>query len=170
MRPSGTHSTIRLLQEGLRGGAERVSSHLLGTFCFIGGRMSNLGTARPVFRALVCALVPEAASLDGAGWNDLERLVETALAARPASLRRRVLLFLRFIEWLPLARYGCRFTSLDAARRARFLTSLQDHPVQLIRLGFWGVRTLALMGYYGRPEAAHAIGYAADARGWEALG
>ena len=131
--------------------------------------MSNLGTVRPVFRALVCAVVPEAASLDEQGWGDAERLVETALGMRPASLQRRVLLFLRFIEWLPLVRYGRRFTSLDAARRAQFLSSLQDHPVQLIRLGFWGVRTLALMGYYGRPEAAKAIGYAADARGWEAL-
>lgn len=132
--------------------------------------MSNLGTVRPVFRALVCTVVPEAASLDEKGWGDAERLVETALGMRPANLQRRVLLFLRFVQWLPLVRYGRRFTSLDAARRARFLSSLQGHPVQLIRLGFWGVRTLALMGYYGRPEAAKAIGYAADARGWEALG
>lgn len=131
--------------------------------------MSNLGTVRPVFRALVCTVVPEAASLDEKGWSDAERLVETALGMRPASLQRRVRLFLRFVEWLPLVRYGRRFTSLDAQRRARFLSSLQDHPVQLIRLGFWGVRTLALMGYYGRLEAAKAIGYAADARGWEAL-
>lgn len=134
------------------------------------GRMGKLGTVRPVFRALVCAVVPEAAALDERGWSDAERLVETALAMRPANLQRRVLLFLRFLEWLPLARYGRRFTSLDAPRRAQFLSFLQDHPVQFLRLGFWGVRTLALMGYYGRPEAAQAIGYAADARGWEARG
>ena len=132
--------------------------------------MSSLAPVRPVFRALVCTVVPDAASLDERSWNDAERLVEAALAMRPANLQRRVRLFLRFIEWAPLARYGRRFTSLDAERRARFLTSLQDHPVQLIRLGFWGVRALALMGYYGRPEGAKAIGYAADARGWEALG
>jgi len=132
--------------------------------------MSNLGTVRPTFRALMCAVVPEATSLDEKGWSDAERLVQTALGMRAPNLQRRVLLFLRFVEWLPVMRYGRRFTSLDAARRAQFLSSLQDHPVQLIRLGFWGVRTLALMGYYGRPEAAKAIGYAAAARGWEALG
>lgn len=132
--------------------------------------MNKLGTVRPVFRALVCAVVPEAAALDEQAWGDAERLVETALGMRPANLQWRVLLFLRFIEWLPLVRNGRRFTSLDAARRAQFLSSLQDHRVQLIRLGFWGVRTLALMGYYGRPEAAKAIGYAANARGWEARG
>lgn len=132
--------------------------------------MNKFDTVRPVFRALVCAVVPEAASLDEQDWSEAERLVETALDMRPANLQRRVLLFLRFMEWLPLARYGRRFTSLDAARRAQFLSSLQDHRVQVIRLGFWGVRTLALMGYYGRPEAAKAIGYAADPRGWEARG
>ena len=132
--------------------------------------MSHLATIRPLFRALVSTVVPEAGSLDEKGWSQAERLVETALAMRPANLQRRVLLFLRFVEWLPLMRYGRRFTALDAARRARFLCSLQDHPVQVIRLGFWGVRTLALMGYYGRPEAAKSIGYAADARGWEARG
>ena len=146
--------------KALRRGAERVSSQA----------MSHLVTVRPTFRALVCAVVPEAASLDEGAWGDVEGLVETALEMRPANLQRRVLLFLRFIEWLSLMRYGRKFSTLDDARRATFLSFLQDHPVQLIRLGFWGVRTLALMGYYGRPEAAKAIGYGADPRGWEALG
>ena len=37
-----------------------------------------------------------------------------------------------------------------------------------VRRGFWGLRTLVFMGYYARPEAAAAIGYRADVRGWEA--
>jgi hypothetical protein len=40
----------------------------------------------------------------------------------------------------------------------------------IIRVGFWGLRTLALLGYYARPEAAEEIGYTADRRGWEAPG
>lgn len=132
--------------------------------------MSHLDAVRPVFRALMCTVVPEAADLGEKEWADAEHLVEAALSQRPPKLRRRVLLFFRLVDWMPLARYGRRFASLDAARRARFLAALQDHSVPLVRLGFWGVRTLALMGYYGRPEAVKAIGYAADARGWEALG
>ena len=58
--------------------------------------MSNLGTVRPVFRALMCTVVPEAVSLDEKGWSDAERMVQTALSMRPANLQRRVLLFLRF--------------------------------------------------------------------------
>jgi len=57
---------------------------------------------------------------------------------------------------------------LDPARRARFLDSLQTSRLLLARRGIWGLRTLVLMGYYGRPRAAAAIGYRADPRGWEA--
>ena len=40
--------------------------------------------------------------------------------------------------------------------------------VLLLRRGFWGLRTLVMLGYYGRPEAARAIGYRASPLGWEA--
>jgi len=35
----------------------------------------------------------------------------------------------------------------------------QNFPVQLIRSGFWGVRTLVMMSYYGRPDVAALVGY-----------
>jgi hypothetical protein len=34
-----------------------------------------------------------------------------------------------------------------------------DAPLAPLRHGFWGVKTLIFMGYYGRPEAAAEIGY-----------
>jgi hypothetical protein len=98
-----------------------------------------------------------------------EALVEDALAIRPPALRRQLQLFLRAIEWLPVVRYGHRFSALRDEQRGRILRHLQDHPVERIRCGFWGLRTLALLGYYGRPEAAYAIGYCPEARGWEAV-
>lgn len=125
---------------------------------------------RAVFRAVVTIVVPEALSLDQPRWTELEQLVDETLRARPHSLQRQFRLLLRGIQWLPVLRYGRTFSSLDPARQARFLSYLQDHPTNLIRQGFFGLRTLALLGYYGRPEAARAIGYAADSRGWEALG
>lgn len=127
-----------------------------------------LPSVRPILRAIGATVVPEADRLDDAGWTALERIVADALAARPAALQRQLLLLVRLVEWLPLVRYGRRFTRLDAARRTRFLESLQDAPLLLLRRGCWGLRTLLLMGYYGRPEAARTIGYAADPRGWEA--
>jgi hypothetical protein len=72
------------------------------------------------------------------------------------------------IEMAPVLRYGRGFTALDDARRTAVLHVLQDAPLLLLRRGFWGLRTLVLMGYYARPAAAAQIGYRADARGWEA--
>jgi len=130
---------------------------------------SVLAPVRDVFRAVVVNVVPEAKQLDESGWLALEALVEDALAIRPPALRRQLQLFLRAIEWLPVVRYGHRFSALRDEQRGRILRHLQDHPVERIRCGSWGLRTLALPGYYGRPEAAYAIGYCPEARGWEAV-
>ena len=127
-----------------------------------------LSGQREAFRAVAETVVPEAARLDPAEWNDVERIVTRAIAARPGRLQRQLAMLLRFLEWIPLFRYGRRFSRLDPARRARFLDSLQTSRLLLARRGIWGLRTLVLMGYYGRPRAAAAIGYRADPRGWEA--
>lgn len=121
-----------------------------------------------VFRAVVTTIVPESTVLDEPGWHDLETVVAGLLRGRPASLQRRLRLFLRLIEWLPVVRYGRRFTSLDQAARTRVLAHLENDPISKVRVGFWGLRTLVLAGYYGRAEAAREIGYAATPQGWEA--
>lgn len=123
---------------------------------------------REVLRALTCAAVPEADALDAAGWDAVLGTVATALAARPAALRRQLSLLLRALEWLPVLRYGRRLSRLDAARRARVLARLERAPLLALRRGFWGARTLVLMGYYTRPGADAEVGYRADPRGWEA--
>ncbi len=129
---------------------------------------SVLAPVRPVFRALCASFVPEFAALDERGWAEAEAIVERFLSTRPAAVRSQLTLLIRLLDALPLLRYGRRFTGLDDARRRRVLEALQDAPVLLLRRGIWGVRTLAFMGYYARPEAAAAIGYRADPRGWEA--
>jgi hypothetical protein len=130
---------------------------------------SVLAPVRVVFRAVVVTVVPDAKQLDEPSWLALEALVEDALEIRPAALRVQLQLFLRALEWLPVVRYGRTFAALGDEQRSRVLRHLQDHPVERIRCGFWGLRTLALLGYYGRPEGAHAIDYAPDPRGWEAV-
>jgi len=124
---------------------------------------------RAVFRAVVVTVVPDAKQLDEPGWLALEALAEDALVMRPPALRKQLQLFLRAIEWLPVVRYGRTFAALGDEQRRRVLCYLQDHPVERIRCGFWGLRTLAFLGYYGRPEGAQAIGYRPDPRGWKAV-
>lgn len=127
-----------------------------------------LAPVRGVFRALAATIVPEAAALDEAGWARVEAVVERALRERPPKLRRQLVLFVRLLGVLPLVRYGRPFEGLDEARRTRFLRAVEDARPLLVRRGFWGLRTLVYMGYYGRPEAAAEIGYRASVRGWEA--
>ena len=121
-----------------------------------------------IFRAVVSTIVPEAAALDDQGWHDLHQVVEALLGDRPESLKRQLRIFLRAIQWMPVIRYGRPFTRLNPAARARVLAHLQNDRIQKVRVGFWGLRTIVLAGYYGRPGAAQTIGYAASAGGWEA--
>jgi hypothetical protein len=125
-----------------------------------------LAPVRPLFRVLAATFVPEAAALDERGWTEAEAIVERFLATRPARVRRQVPLLIRLVDLLAVIRHARRLPSLDDGDRLRLLESLQDAPFLLLRRGIWGVRTLAFMGFYGRPEAAAAIGYRADARGW----
>ena len=127
-----------------------------------------LAPVRATFRAVAATVVPEAAVLDEAGWARLEAIVEGALAQRPARMQRQLVVFIRLIDALALARYRRRFRSLDVARRAAVLGRLQDSPVLLFRRGFWGLRTLVYMGWYAQPETAQRIGYQGHIRGWPA--
>lgn len=127
-----------------------------------------LAPVRPTFRVIAATVVPATASLDEAGWRALETIVEHALAERPARMRRQLVVFIRLIDLLALARHRRRFRSLDEARRVRVLDGLQDSPVLLLRRGFWGLRTLIYMGWYAQPRTAERIGYRGHLRGWNA--
>lgn len=125
-----------------------------------------LDAVRPVFRELAVAIVPEARELDAAGWARLESIVQDALGQRPAAMRRQLLVFIRLLNLLPALRWGRTFRSLDEPRRRRFLHGLETSRLFLFRRGFWGLRSLVHMGYYGRPESHEALGYRARLRGW----
>lgn len=126
------------------------------------------GRGNSRLRAVVVTAVPEAATLTDAGWRDAEAIMARALAARPAGVRRQVGLFLRALDVVSIVRHGRPLTALGPAERTRLLESLSQSRLLLLRRGVWGLRTLAFMGYYARPEAAQAIGYRASAAGWDA--
>ena len=52
--------------------------------------MTVLLPVRPIFRAVVSTVVPEASQLHEQGWAELETLVETALQDRPAAMLRQL--------------------------------------------------------------------------------
>jgi len=130
----------------------------------------SLGGVRDPFRALCVAFVPESAELGEPGWRELESEVELALADRPPAIQRQMILLIRILDLLARARQGSPLAALPPASRRELLTHLQNSRWLLLRRGVWGLRTLAFLGYYSRPDIAESIGYRADARGWEAQG
>ncbi len=129
---------------------------------------SPFSSVRGVFRAIAATVVPEAARLDENSWLELEEIIGKALEARPAGIRHQLTLLVRALDLLPIFRFGRTFQGLDPTRRTQFLLGIQDAPLLLLRRGFWGLRTLIFMGYYGREEGRAETGYRADPRGWEA--
>ena len=123
---------------------------------------------RPQFRALAASFVPETAAAAPAEWAALETTVERALAARPASLRRRLALLIRGLDLLARLRLGRGLAALDGARRAAFLERVAASPLPLLRRGVWGLRTLVMLGWYTQPSVTRAIGYRAEPAGWDA--
>ncbi len=105
------------------------------------------------------AIVPEAASLDAEERRAFRAIVEDALAARPAGVRRQLSLFLTVLRLAPVARWGAPLDRLAPARREAALRWFENAPLTLLRKGFWGVKALSFMGYYARPGVGAGIGY-----------
>jgi len=113
-------------------------------------------------------VIPRAEDLAADAWDDIETIVADGLASRPPTLLKQLALFFRVIDIVAVLRHARRFDRLGASRRTRMLGAFERSPFVLLRRGFWGLRTLALMGYYARPAAKREIGYRADPGGWEA--
>jgi hypothetical protein len=128
----------------------------------------RLGAATRRFRAICVAFVPEAATLDEAGWGEVESIVGHALAARPVAVRRQLAVLTRLLDLVALGRTRRTLTGLSPAARRVLLDTLAKSRLLLLRRGIWGLRTLVFMGYYARPRAARDIGYRASAAGWTA--
>ena len=104
-------------------------------------------------------IVPETAGLDQAGTARFFSIIDHALGARPAAVRRQFAVFLGLIRWAPLVRYGRNFDSLPPARQDAVLRWFEDNPVGALRSGTWGLKTMVFMGYYGQPETNASVGY-----------
>jgi hypothetical protein len=104
-------------------------------------------------------LVPGAAALSGDEMQRLLDLVDEALDERTPALRRQFSLLLSVLRWAPAAQFGRPLERLPRDTQATVLRWFQDAPLQTLRGGFWGFRTLVFLGYYGRPEAREALGY-----------
>ncbi len=118
-------------------------------------------------RALAGGFLPESSGFAEADWIAMEGIIGEVLGQRPAPMRRQLGVFVRLINLAALLRHGRSLSRLTPDESRVLLQALERSRLLLVRRGTWGLRTLVLMGYYTRPEAAAAIGYRATAAGWE---
>ena len=86
-------------------------------------------------------------------------IVDAALQDRDSGTRKQFGTSLGVLRWTPVARFGRPFDRLPSARRDAILRWFQDCPLGLLRKGFWSLKALVFMGYYGRPECWAEVGY-----------
>jgi len=132
------------------------------------GNESVLSSLQDPLRAIGSVVLPSTNVLDEEGWNRAERIIEGALASKPAGIKRQIRLFLRLVNVLPILSTGRTLTKLPLEKRAGFLQRFHRSPLMPLRRGMWGIRTLLFMGYYNQDQVRAGIGYAADPRGWTA--
>jgi len=125
--------------------------------------MKSLSQDKAQFlQTLAARIVPETTELDAAGSGHFFGIIDDALQDREASVRRQFAVFLGVLRWAPLVRYGVPLDKLSADRQDAVLRWFEDCPVSLIRKGFWGLKAMVFMGYYGHPETNELVGYAPD--------
>ena len=128
--------------------------------------MKSLSQEKAEFLGVLAArIVPETTDLDASGQQRFLAIIDNALFDRPATVRRQFATFLGLIRTAPLIRYGKSFDKLTADRQDTVLRWFEDCPVGLLRKGFWGLKAMVFMGYYGQPETNVLVGYAPDLDG-----
>jgi len=127
------------------------------------------GRQRAFVTALGHALVPQTRGLSPDRQARFFEIIETMLATRPNQTVRLLKVFLAFLRWFPILRFGGRLDRLDGQRQTIALRWFENSPVASIRTGFWGVKTLVYMGYYAQPDVAAELGYTPSRNGNERL-
>ena len=110
-------------------------------------------------------IVPAFAELSETDRAEFRAIIEKALAERPPAVVKQLSLFLKVVNLAPIFRWGRPLSKLpdDAAHRA--LLWFQESPIGRLRQGFWGLRTIVFMGFYGRVASWADIGYGPELDG-----
>ncbi|MEW5984537.1 MAG: hypothetical protein AB1806_19470 [Acidobacteriota bacterium] len=114
---------------------------------------------RAILLTIAPRIVPASAAMSPATGETMMQLIGETLVSRTPAMRRQWRVFLAVLRWAPFFRYLRPLERLDGLRQDAVLRWFQDHRLQVIRGGFWGVRTLVLLGYYGQPGTGSSIAY-----------
>src|SRR6185503_1143755 len=101
-------------------------------------------TSAATFRAVAGRIVPSEPDSPGADCEAALRIADRALFERPERDRRLLTVFLKVLEYLPVLRYGRRFSRLRPEAQHAVLRFFETNRwVARLRQGFFGVKTFA---------------------------
>ena len=122
--------------------------------------MKSLSRDKAEFlRVLASRIVPETSCLDASSLGRFFGIIDEALCDREPAVRRQFATFLGVVRWAPLVRFGGPFERLSAERQDAVLRWFENCPIDLLRKGTWGLKTMVFMGYYAQPETNALVGY-----------
>ncbi len=125
------------------------------------GQMSIfINSEKEFLGELARRIVPESASCNEREREEMFRIIEEAIAGRGKKVARQLSLFLYLLRLLFKIRRG---------KEDDLLGWFQNGPIPILRKGFWGLKTLIYLGYYGRPEVGPTIRYQPSFQGNEYL-
>lgn len=110
-------------------------------------------------------IVPQVAELKSDKQLKVVGAVDDALSQREPALRMQFLGFLGVIKTAAFARYLRPLDKMSGEKQDTILNWFQDSAIHKLRVGFWGLRTLIYMGYYGDPARASKFNYVPDNNG-----
>jgi hypothetical protein len=105
--------------------------------------------------AIVTSLAPSFPAVDAstrrAVLTDVSSFVDAQIGALPDFLRFPYRIALTGFEWLPVLRWGRRFTALDEERQRVYVDYWSDAQLGLMRNFVKLIRSCALLAYYDHP-------------------
>lgn len=114
-------------------------------------------------------LVPDIGQLPRERQLDVIRVVDGALSEREPALQVQFGAFLKILNLAPFPRHFKTLKGLPPAIQDKWLRKFENSSIQKFRTGFWGLRTLIFMGYYGDPARAKEFNYTPSFKGNERL-
>ena len=112
-----------------------------------------------VFLAAADRIIPSDDVSHSGGSLETAAIVDWTLARMDPDMRKLFLTFLVAVEVLGVFFGGRPFTRNSASVQDRQLRWLESAPISKIRLGFFGLKNYACMGYYTREDVWADIGY-----------
>jgi hypothetical protein len=108
---------------------------------------------------LAARIISESAGMPAEVAGPLLAAVDEELRPRPRLQQLAFKLLLLAIRWMTLPFTLRRFERLPPSRQDRWLRSLENAPLTLVRVGIWGLKTLVFLGYYTQDSVERRIRY-----------